>query len=205
LTNDFQGFLEISDLQIYNPAPFGDVLCDAYYDRRYQFKFIHDFPKGKSIEETYPAVKDKYNRRVERLLGRIKKTKKVLVVWAGFDFDVSDTEFEAAIDQLKQKFVGVDFYLLAIQNDLECYKIYERVISSHLIHFRGPFRPIPELTWGDKNLWNIVFSRINSRWRSYWYWMNALIYRRVKSRKWTIYYFFNIPLLKFKRGFLKIK
>ena len=43
--------------------------------------FNHDFPQNLPLEESFIQVKQKYDRRINRLLEHIEKSKKVLVVY----------------------------------------------------------------------------------------------------------------------------
>ena len=51
-----------------------------YRSRSTGLLYNHDFPKGIPLEESFPEVKAKYDRRMARLLGLIEKSKNVLLV-----------------------------------------------------------------------------------------------------------------------------
>lgn len=202
LINGFSGFLEKENLnKIFVPSC-GDHYNDSYCDEKLGFYFLHDFPKGQSIDDSFGEVKEKYNRRIDRLLKRIPRSRKVLLVWAGFDGPIADEEFVGVLQKLKDAYPGVEFYLLVIENDLALRKVEERVcgLSPNIICFKGPFRPVPELTWGDKSLWNLVVSRINRTFLPYYYCIKQFIYKRIKGQKRTTHYLFCIPIVWHKRG-----
>lgn len=198
LISGFSGFLEKENLVKIDSSEHND----CYHDRKLDFKFLHDFPKGRMLDDSFGEVKEKYNRRIDRLLKRISCSRKVLIVWAGFDGPAADEEFVGGLQKLKDAYPGVEFYLLVIENDLALRKVEERVceLSSNIICFKGPFRPVPELTWGDKSLWNLVFSRINHKFLSYYFYVTPYIYKRVKTQNKTIMYFFTIPVVWHKRN-----
>ena len=51
-----------------------------YSSRSTGLLYNHDFPKGVPLEESFPAVKAKYDRRFARLMDLIGKSKKILLV-----------------------------------------------------------------------------------------------------------------------------
>ena len=75
----FTRFLEETDLTYtYSER---SISCDAYHNAFNDLTFNHDFESGKELKETYPAVKEKYNRRIKRLLDRIEAASTVLGVF----------------------------------------------------------------------------------------------------------------------------
>lgn len=78
--NDFKDFFNLEDLEKIgsrtNPEP-----CDIYKNKRTGIVFNHDFQINVPIEKTYPLVKAKFDRRQNRLLELIKKSKKILFVY----------------------------------------------------------------------------------------------------------------------------
>ena len=79
LASDFARYIDIQDLS-YQCAVRSHT-CDAYYNAYNRLTFNHDFPKGESLEDSYPAVKAKYERRIARLLQRIRSSEKVMMVY----------------------------------------------------------------------------------------------------------------------------
>ena len=57
------------------------ISCDAYHNEFNDLTFNHDFESGKELKETYLAVKEKYDRRIKRLLDRIEAAQTVLGVF----------------------------------------------------------------------------------------------------------------------------
>ena len=75
----FDRFLEEKDLSY----TFSErsISCDAYHNAFNDLTFNHDFESGKELKETFSAVKEKYDRRIKRLLDRIDQAKSVLGVF----------------------------------------------------------------------------------------------------------------------------
>ena len=79
LISEFKGFIEKSDLAF--SFSNRSSSCDAYANKRTGIVFNHDFPGGVPLEESYPVVRAKYDRRIARLLNNIQRAKSVLVVY----------------------------------------------------------------------------------------------------------------------------
>lgn len=199
LLNRFEGFLLKENLEKVEKHQGRELLNDDYHDIKTGFYFFHDFTRGISLNDDFPIVKEKYDRRIARLYKRLSVSSKVLLVWVNGECNVEENDFVDTINRLNKGFPNIEFYLLVIENNMQCKKIDEYIINANIIKFKGPFRPNPQLTWGDKSLFNLVFTRINSSVRSYLSLIKMLIYRRVKYQGKTIYYFFNIPMLRIKR------
>lgn len=75
----FERFLEETDLTY--AYSIRSISCDAYHNAFNDLTFNHDFEFGKELKETFPAVKEKYDRRIKRLLDRIDQAKSVLGVY----------------------------------------------------------------------------------------------------------------------------
>lgn len=80
IVNDFQDFINKEDLvksgEREHPLP-----CDIYTNIRNKIVFNHDFALHKNLDDTYPGVKEKYDRRIKRLYENIEKSNKILVVY----------------------------------------------------------------------------------------------------------------------------
>jgi hypothetical protein len=199
LVNGFNGFLEKQNLCRIEKNRNGDPHHDFYLDKKLGFKFLHDFPVGKSLDDSFPAVKEKYNRRIERLLQRLKTPQNVLCVWSGYDFPIVYKELQNAISCLSESFPEVNFSLLVIENDMTSSRIKEKQIGDDIIVFTGPFIPDKTLFEGDKTMLNLVYSQINHAWLLLFYKLMFVIYRRVKRSDYVVRYLFGIPIFKRRR------
>ena len=117
ILNDFDNFLNLEDLKFLpkDPNVFNDEACDYYENLRNGFYYYHDFHKNVPLEEAFPQVKEKYDRRIRRFMYNLKTKKKVLLVW----FSHIPTADEAIIplcEQICQKY-GKQIDFLIIEND----------------------------------------------------------------------------------------
>ena len=114
LVNDFEGFLNPENIEFLDIENHTD--CDSYMDIKSKFHFYHDFKKGKTLEENYNIVKDKYNRRINRLYSQIDNSKNILFVWWSKDKIQDVEEIKNAYFSLKNKFNTKNISLLCIEN-----------------------------------------------------------------------------------------
>ena len=82
ICNNFDGWIEPGDFQSRGPNE-GDHLTNGmldYFNTRFELQFIHDFPRTVPFEQSFPAVLEKYRRRIARFTGLLKQSRKILVV-----------------------------------------------------------------------------------------------------------------------------
>ena len=91
-----------------------------YWNNRLQLVFIHDFPIGVPLSESFPGVAAKYARRIERLLDLIRRSKRVLVARLDrpdLDWRTPIEDCQYAREKLSKAFAPVQFDFLLIQQD----------------------------------------------------------------------------------------
>lgn len=105
ITSDFKLFMEESDLEL-RERDFGygiDFPHDYYFNTSNGLKHYHDFKKGIPLAETYPAVREKYNRRIARFQ-RDLSTKRALLIWFSMGQSHSDEEVLSCCEQILHKY-----------------------------------------------------------------------------------------------------
>lgn len=118
LISEFNQFIERSDLQYsYSER---SISCDAYFNNKNQITFNHDFPAGVPLEESYPMVAEKYQRRINRLLDNIKNADSVLIVYIETPNNknhTSDKDIICGWEKIKEKYFNKKIDLLYFMND----------------------------------------------------------------------------------------
>lgn len=120
--NDFERYIEKEDLEFLsatNEAPINP--CAVYKNNYNNIVFNHDFIQGIDFETIYPIVKEKYNRRISRLLNQVKNSKNILIVYIQTPLNknaTSNEELFKAIEKLKQKYSNKNFNILYLQCDI---------------------------------------------------------------------------------------
>ena len=97
-----------------NPGAFKH---DTYLNRVTGFVHPYDFDQGKTVAESYPSVKAKYDRRIARLLGLLANAKRVLLVWVGDPRDaqpLTAADVERCLAAFRSRYLGAEFQMLAL-------------------------------------------------------------------------------------------
>ena len=93
---------------------------DKYFNTRHGLMFLHDFPEGVPLAESFPAVAVKYHRRCARLLELIRRSRNVLIV----RIDRPDLDYRTPVDDcryarrmLAERFAPANFDFILLQED----------------------------------------------------------------------------------------
>ena len=99
------------------------IRCRAYHNKYNDIIFNHDFPKDLSLDESYPQVREKYDRRIRRLLSSIEGSAHVLIVWIEVPFTghvvLERQEIIKGYNLIKDAFPGTSIDLLYIAREKE--------------------------------------------------------------------------------------
>jgi hypothetical protein len=113
LINDMKDFINKEDLEYAHEER--SISCNAYFNKHNNITFNHDFLKDVPFDEMYEKVREKYDRRSNRLLEQIKNSKNVLFVYLQTPdnkIPISDEELIKAQKLLQNKFNSQNIYLL---------------------------------------------------------------------------------------------
>ena len=139
LTNEYKDFLNFEDIQVTSDSNnIATNLCAACINTRTQIRFTHDFPYGQPAEETYPKIKEKYDRRIKRQLNQIEKSERVLVVYLQMpnnDEYIDDEILIEAHSMLEKRFSKQEITFLYIscehgKKDYELKEVSKNVIRT---------------------------------------------------------------------------
>lgn len=117
--NNFKDFLNFNDLYNLNFEKNPDIHFDSYGNKSTDFYHYHDFAPGVPLDESYPDVKAKYDRRIKRFYREIKTAKEILFVWFSRDKKLSDEQLKSALSKLNEKFPNKKIDLLILENNFE--------------------------------------------------------------------------------------
>ena len=93
---------------------------DQYRNGRYPITYLHDFPRGVPLHESFPAVKEKYDRRVARFK-RLMAESKSSVLAVHMDSPVADMVDVAVCREAQRRLqalyphVKVDFLMMSLE------------------------------------------------------------------------------------------
>ena len=117
MAGEFSGWMDSAEdfEEISNPDAFRHA---PWRNRRTGYSYMHDFDQGVPLAEQLPAVREKYARRIDRLLKLVRRSRRVLVVWTGDPRDgirLSEGEIGACLEMLRTKFPGVEFRMFVFE------------------------------------------------------------------------------------------
>lgn len=163
ILNDFKDFMNIEDFKLLEKDPNipNDNNCDYYVNKRNSLYFYHDFPKGVPIKESFPQIKQKYERRINRLYQSIQENAKVLFVWFAHQPNISDKEIIKYSGKINKKFgKKIDIIVFENDNSLPSKDVFgTKYLSDCIIKYTLNTYPefIKDKTKGNVELCNKVF------------------------------------------------
>ena len=123
---------------------------DIYFDRLTGFGFWHDFPHGVALEQSFRAVKEKYNRRIARLFELISQAQNILfvrvvTVHPDCDYSMKNIIFQKSViddNLLEEQFLSLralypdkNLSLAEISVFNEPHPFVKRVLSPYITRF----------------------------------------------------------------------
>lgn len=129
ICTDFRDFLDLDSLQVL-PHPSGsydDMEHHYCQNRKTGIRFLHDFPIGRTVAESFDSVKKKFDRRIERFYRLISQSANVLFVyWTRTEVLDGNTVAEA-LARLRKRFPGTYLDLLVMCHDESIQSGCERI------------------------------------------------------------------------------
>lgn len=140
IASRFDRFLEKADLAYsYSER---SIVCDAYHNAYNDLTFNHDFASGKELSMTYPEVRQKYDRRIARLLAHIEKARRVLLVYietpVSDHVQVNHEDIQAGYDLIARSFPGKQMDMLYLAHSAACTQT-ER-LGEHVTKITGDYK-----------------------------------------------------------------
>ncbi len=134
----FDSFIEKEDLYLFQDKnPESGARCDSYKNRRTGFLHSHDFIAGIPLEQSYPQVREKYDRRIGRMLSYLDdRSKKVLLVWVGptkIDENDDMAHVTAACARVIEQYGNhIHFLLIEGREEVESGKPLYKALNDHV-------------------------------------------------------------------------
>ena len=115
LAGRFRNWLEKADLELYDVrrAP---LFSRVYRNSHTRYGFPHDFPSDLEFDAAYEVCRQRYDRRIERLIGCLTPGRRVLAIYIErmIDTRLPDPDLRNARRLLSEAFLGVRFDLLYV-------------------------------------------------------------------------------------------
>ena len=184
ILNNFDGFMNIDDFVFVekNPNIFNDDKCDYYKNLRTGLYFYHDFIAGAPLAESFPAVAEKYKRRIDRFYQNIHEKQNVLLVWFSHYHNTTNEQWLKFSSDLCAK-IKKNIDILIIQHMENQHTPIKTVIAPNIVRF--DLHTIEKdnqgnnTTIGNEKLCDTIFSqdslRVPRERRKQYFWKMCLL------------------------------
>lgn len=139
LTDNYRDFINYEDLEDFCMTNKDEHnLCEIYRNKKNDIHFNHDFAYGKPLSETYEAVRIKYDRRANRQISQIEKSKKILAVYVQTPDNRKPVDNNTLIEvynTLKSRFPKQDINLLYLFCDHDKKIIKQETVQEGVYRF----------------------------------------------------------------------
>ncbi len=113
----FKDFFALQDLRISNTETNEHHL--VVDNTRWGYASFHDFPKGETLEASYPSISSKLDRRINRLVSQLDAGCNVMLLWIDYPLEqaeLSADKIQKALDKIQKAYPKSQFSLLYIHN-----------------------------------------------------------------------------------------
>lgn len=174
LLSDFEACFNREDFEFIDN---GYRLADIYVNKKTGIVYNHDFPKGEQFSKVFPKVKEKYQRRISRVLSALKNDKQVLLVYlelpnvAGFESrGIGTNEIIACAKKLSNKYPNVDLLYIRHNETLKdktnlCYRLRENLVIAECFNYE---RNNIQADGSNTNLRNVKTILQKIKLKGYW-------------------------------------
>ena len=123
ILSGFSRFMEKEDFVQESFYPFGmdreTGTPETTYRNTYtDLLFVHDFKEPIPFDEAYPKVKEKYERRINRLLKKLQDSQRILLVGRQWHSTFDVQAIVEAHEKLVRAYPGKIINILILQNDM---------------------------------------------------------------------------------------
>ncbi|MBQ5700409.1 MAG: hypothetical protein IIV74_03910 [Alphaproteobacteria bacterium] len=185
IMNDFDGFMDADDFVFVDKDPniFNDDKCDYYKNIRTGLYFYHDFAAGVPLKKSFPAVAEKYKRRIDRFYKNLRDKQNVLLVWFSHYHNTTNEQWAKFADDFSRK-IGKKIDFLIIQHMENQYTPTKTIITPNIVRYDMHTIAKDEhgnnTTVGNEKLCDAIFSqyglRVPRERRIKYAWKNCLLY-----------------------------
>lgn len=198
ICNGFEDFLNIEYLEKIGEREYPEN-CDIYSNKHNGIEFIHDFPKGEKLADSYPKVKNKYDRRIDRLIEKLYNSEHSLIVYMElFDDDINGEDVILPLaDKINKKFNKDCIDVLYIKHSQTIkdgeHKIYQASKNVYIAELYNRKRDNDD--YGNYKNCKWILSKIKLK-KSF----NEMFLKVFKGRTRVRIYFLGFKIMSFKVG-----
>lgn len=196
ICNDFSDFINPDDLEKIGEREYPEN-TDIYRNNYNEIVFNHDFPKGEEFSKNYQSVKDKYDKRINRLNEKLSNSKHSLIVFMEhFEQCIpKDEEVISLIEKINNKFNKTNIDILYIKHNKEMkdneFKIFQVSRNAYIAELYNKKRDNDDL--GNYKNCKKLLSKIKIR-KSF----KDMLLKVYRGEKRVRVYLFGIKILSLK-------
>jgi len=143
IKNRFKNYFDFDDFEYVGLNP--DNGKAVYKNKRSGIIYNHDFPTG-NFKDVFPDVKEKYSRRIRRVLKHLDSNEKILLVYSELGNTGDKEATQKLINEINTKYsANIDLLYINHKNSIELKKyIKPKRISEHLIYAEYHYSKFPD-------------------------------------------------------------
>ncbi|MCQ2788782.1 MAG: papain-like cysteine peptidase [bacterium] len=194
LCNDFDCFFFFYCLKKTGVTEYPEE-CDVYTDEKTGIVFKHDFPKGLELAEGYEIVNANFDRKIKRLLKKLKDTKHSLMVYMCYkDEKIPYEEIVELMKQINEHFgkTTIDIAIVEHNQELKANELNIENISENVYKIEV-FNLLEDGAIGNYDACKPFLSKIKLK-KSF----KDYLFKVSKGRKRMRVYLFGIKILSFQ-------
>lgn len=113
IINNFFGFFDKEYLY-----PVFEENYRLFANKYTNLSFRHEFSQNDDFDTSYPNIKEKYDRRIQRFVDMLKSKKKILFVYSTSIYEnININEVISKLQQISDKYNNRNIYLLVVNSD----------------------------------------------------------------------------------------
>ena len=124
ICTDFKGFLRKEKLVPHENRrrpEIDDMAHDYYRDGETDIRLFHEFPTGVPVDEAYPAIRKKYDRRIARFYATVASSRRTLFVYHSRSGRLEDRTIIEGMAAVRKRFTGSQIDLLVIERPTQSF------------------------------------------------------------------------------------
>ena len=167
IINGFKDFFKLEDLENRGNNAEDDVTNLWIVNKRTGLQYRHDFPDSKPVEDVFPLVKEKYQRRVDRLNEAIEQSNRILFVYFAKEEGFEDDYLIEQQVKLQNKYPDktIDFFYIMNNTKYQIDEYDSTSLTPHVFkiicNFTHPTNPkIPQVYNGNTKLYYPIIENL---------------------------------------------
>ena len=134
IANDFEHWLDRDRLEL-TDVLYGSLNASLYRDRVNGITYVHDFPAGCYLEDELPIVREKYRRRITRLIKGLESGKRVLAIYNEIPYRRPDTDAHIleAYGLLRKRFPKTEIDIVYFAEEPGFCEPREQALDDHVV------------------------------------------------------------------------